>query len=68
MDLKTQQDRKNLLYFSVFFIVVVIIVTGVLNTIFDSDNKYKFNISLYLINLGKILNGYIIQNLDIFIV
>jgi hypothetical protein len=35
MDLKTQQDRKNLLYFSVFFIVsVVIIVTGVLN-IFD---------------------------------
>jgi hypothetical protein len=28
----------------------VIIVTGVLNTIFDSDNKYKFNISLYLIN------------------
>jgi hypothetical protein len=51
MDLKTQQDRKICYTFQYFFIVsvVVIIVTGVLNTIFDSDNKYKFNISLYLI-------------------
>jgi hypothetical protein len=54
MDLKTQQDRKICYNFQYFIVsVVVIIVTGVLNTIFDSDNKYKFNISLYLINLEK---------------
>jgi hypothetical protein len=37
MDLKTQQEPKNLLPFQYFIVsVVVIIVAGVINTIFDS--------------------------------
>jgi hypothetical protein len=49
MDLKTQQDKKFVIIFSI--IVSACCNNCVLNTIFDSDNKYKFNISLYLINL-----------------
>jgi hypothetical protein len=53
---KNAPPGKNtfVILFSILIVsAVVIITTGVLNAIFDSDDKYKFNISLYLINLRK---------------